>query len=813
MLAVIITAVGLKAKLGRRSSTRRSSAQSGKHRRSRSGSGRRSSTHPAPARAPAVAQALVRPSHPPRPPVVRPSPVPPEPAQGFSDRASVPRPNQMHRPAAEVAVNAGARVAAADQAWVPAGQTLSVGGFAIAGGLIYVGRQLCGAATDEPDPALINPSLPVNSHVPDSAGRRMDYWPSYSRISPECRAAYLQWLAGGRHAHDAYIGYVFLYFYGLERRLLVDAQRSDTARAEHDMLVSEIRRLLGIYGHNHSFRRYAEGLLAVTAPSGRPRYLSPPPTTRLEGEGWVLPFDLRLGLGQLIADGKPIPADWALARLRLDPEVSLRTPATRCPDEFAEIFARRYRDRYGPGLLVKANRGTLAGAYTPASAGFAGQAVRFRTGVPDVTVLSEPVAQLRNVAEEACAELDAYSRYLGRHPEAVGTAAALALLPPGIDRPADATTAALLTWADDNLGDSDQVDVAGAELLARWPATASGRIARSDAVTLARLLDRKGVGLEPDVRFGGPVPTGHVRLVLFRRVTEVESVPSESYRAGAAVAELAAVVAAADGSISAIERDLLVREVTATFGLADEEQRRLRAHLAFVLTQPPTAAALRKHTALLTDAQRRDAGELLAAIAGADGTVNQAEIDSLRRQFTILGLDPAKAYGSAQAADTISGDTLTTLQTVGAPAPSYAIPQPPQPQPDHGSTAVFLDPQLVKQRLVDSDRVATYLAELFTDEDEAADGQSHDSSAAGPDQGSAGLVGLDPVHSTLLRRLAQRPQWTRQEFDNIAAEFGLLPDGAWETLNEASVDTSGEPVCEGADPVQLNSYALEEMLR
>jgi uncharacterized tellurite resistance protein B-like protein len=697
---------------------------------------------------------------------------------------------------------------------VPAGQTISVGGFVIAGGLIYVGRQLCGAATDEPDPALIDPSLPVNSRAPDSAGVRIGYWPSYSCISPECRAAYLQWLADGRHAHDAYIGYVFLCFYGLERRLLVDAQHSGTARAEHDMLVSEIRRLLGIYGYNHSFRGYAEGLLAVTALGGRPLYLSPPPTTRLEGEGWGLPFDLRLGLGQLIADGKPIPADWALAWLRLDPEVSLRTPATRCADEFAELFSRHYRDRYGPGLLVKADRSALVGAYTPASAGFAGQAVRFRTGVPDVTVLGEPVAQLRDVAEEACAELDAYSRYLGRRPEAIGTAAALALLPAGIDRPADAATAALLTWADDNLGDSDQVDIAGAELLARWPATASGRIAKSDAVTLNRLLERNGVGLEPDVRLGGPVPTGNMRLVLFRRVTQADSAPSESYRAGAAVAELAAVVAAADGSVSAIERDLLVREVTAAFGLADGEQRRLRAHLAFVLTQPPTATAVRKHTALLTDAQRRDAGELLVAIAVADGTVNQAEIDSLRRQFTLLGLDPAEAYGSAQAVGTISGDTLTSLRTAGAPAPSYAIPRPPQSQSEYGSTAVFLDPQLVKQRLADSDRVATYLAELFTDdEQEAANGQSLASPAAGPDPGSPGAAGLDPAHSTLLRRLAQRPQWTRQEFDNIAAEFGLLPDGAWETLNEASVDTSGEPVCEGADPIHLNSYALEEMLR
>jgi hypothetical protein len=76
----------------------------------------------------------------------------------------------------------------------------------------------------------------------------MGYWPSYSNIAPGCRAAYLQWLADGCHAADAYIGYVFLYFYGPERRLLVDAEKSAAAQREHDVLVTEVRRLLAIYG-------------------------------------------------------------------------------------------------------------------------------------------------------------------------------------------------------------------------------------------------------------------------------------------------------------------------------------------------------------------------------------------------------------------------------------------------------------------------------------------------------------------------------------------------------------------------------------
>jgi hypothetical protein len=279
---------------------------------------------------------------------------------------------------------------------------VSVGGFSVSGGFLYVGRHLPGAAGGVPDPALIDPGLPVDRRAPDHSGAKMGYWPSYSDIAPGCRAAYLQWLANGRHGPDAYIGYVFLYFYGLERRLLVDADQSEAAQREREALVAEVRRLLGIYGTNHSFRGYGEGLLAVTAPAGSGRrYLAPPPA---EGPDGALPFELQLGLGQLAADGRPLPVDWALAWLRLHPEVWLRTPATRCPEEFAEVFAGRYRDRFGAGLMHQPGSAMLGRTYQPASAAIPAQR-QAGPPVPDVSGTGGPLERLRELADEACADL------------------------------------------------------------------------------------------------------------------------------------------------------------------------------------------------------------------------------------------------------------------------------------------------------------------------------------------------------------------------------------------------------------------------
>jgi uncharacterized tellurite resistance protein B-like protein len=695
-----------------------------------------------------------------------------------------------------------------DGVWVPAGQVVQVGGYPISGGLVYVGRELAAATGGQPDPALINPSLDVDHRSPDYVGAHMGYWPSYSTIAPTCRAAYLQWLADGRHEPHACIGYVFLYFYGLERRLLIDAQKSALARTEREMLVTEIWRLLDIYGTSGSFRGYAESLLAyVTADDNERRYLFPPPTHR---DGWEVPFELRLGLGQLAADARPVPTDWALAWLRLHPEGWLRTPATRCPDEFGEVFTRRYRERCGDGLMLQPSGAILAQRYRPASAGIAEAQLPPGRKVPDVASLGAPLARLREIAGQACDDLDAYSRYIGRHPDGTGTAVALSLLPPGIARPANAATEALLAWADDILGTSDWVQAAASELLTRWSAASPGsQPGKSGAVLLARVLEAHGLGLEPDVRFGGTPPADRAPVVLFRRASEVVSAPSDGYAAGAALIQLGAAVASADGRVAPAEQEFLERRVVASLGLTQDEDRRLHAHLMCTLAAPPTTAALRKRASLLPENQRRSAGALLVALAASDGDVAPAEIDLLVRLFDVLGLERSEVYRQIHTAD---AETLTRMRMAGAPAADYSIPGPSSREVSRVGGHIVLNQDLIKARQAESARAASFLTEIFTDEDTAT------LAAVPPGDGATTIAAdqptsLDTAHGTLLNRLAARPSWTRSDFAGLAADLGLLPDGALEVLNEAAFETVGEPVCEGNDPIDINSYAVEEMLQ
>src|SRR5258706_3635369 len=117
----------------------------------------------------------------------------------------------------------GAPAMRSNATWIPFGVPVTIAGTLIAGGLIYVGtitdkRKLL---LNERD--LIDPILPVSPSPGDVNGSSMRYDQSYGDgMTQRARRAYIDWLAGSRNDQDTYIGYVGLYFSGLERRLLSD---------------------------------------------------------------------------------------------------------------------------------------------------------------------------------------------------------------------------------------------------------------------------------------------------------------------------------------------------------------------------------------------------------------------------------------------------------------------------------------------------------------------------------------------------------------------------------------------------------------
>lgn len=751
-------------------------------------------------------------------------------------RASSPARRIAHR-SGSIPGNTRARVSSTtngDELWISKGSIAETAS-GVLSDMVYVGTGLRAIGSADVEPALIDPTVPVDRTVTDCTVRRLHYWPSYTEASADARAAYLTWLRSGRSDPAADIGYVFIYFYGLERRALHDARTSPVAAAEVPDIEAEVVRLLGIYGRQRSFHGYARAFLDFLTASRMPNaaYRKPPNPDADSS----LSHSHRIALAQCAGDGACLPVDWAYLWVTRSPLATLGTAARRCPNEFRALFREEYRARYGDGLVLPRNRTRLKVEYRPASASFRGApTLTIEPDLPDVSVLSGPVKKLLEVADAAIEKLNRYSRLIGKNPEAAGSFEALVELP-------------ITLWPDDYRRQFEKVrDVvqrAGQpaavpfEKLRSWMPTFA-ELSRGKLNALYSALSSVGLGMEPDIRFGGAVPVTDSRVVLFAddAATAVQEA-STRYMAASLTLHLAAAVAAADGETVDAERTLLLKQMEEWLSLSESERRRLHAHLRFLLLQPPKLTGLKKRIEALNRPEREAVADFLALVAQADERVTPDEIKMLQKIFRLLGLEPESVFSRVHMAAT---EPVRVCTADRDDTDGYAIPvSPPTEEPERHSAptpmlapssrsktkpsrepgVLKLDHQKIDALRKDSERVAAILESVFEVEPSSAQplpatddrARQEDMSEQEPAvEIRPGLLGLDAVHSALLQTLLSRTEWARTELEELAEDRDLMLDGALERLNEASFERLDMALFDDGDPVVLNADAVREVL-
>lgn len=675
--------------------------------------------------------------------------------------------------------------------WIPAGQSVQVADVTIPGGMVYVGTSLP-AQHMANDPCLIDPSKSI-SKSGDYTVRQMSYWPSYSDITPQARRAYLTWLATGRKDPKADIGFVFLFFYGLERRAVIDASKDESVMADFPAIAAELRRLLEIYGpQSGSFRSYGSALLDWVALVELPTRLYEKPVPEFPNT-YELPLYVRLALGQAAVDGTPVPAHLALSWARLDPNISLRTPARRCPDEFEKLFAEKYAELCGRGMTLPRNRTKLKLVYRPASAGMRGYdeiKLTFKD-TPDVTVLTAPTKKLQAVVEAATGPLDAFSRLVGKDPNAKNSLEGYlqlpaTLWPEGAKKVLDSLRL--------RMGDG-MVAMSFQELLDNLGAKAT--FTRDRTLSLVRALESSAIAFEPDMLAGAKLPKPEDKIVLFSMPTsEPMSRTSGPYLVATVTLQLASAVAAADGDFSVDEMMHLRQTITSWTHLTPGQTRRLLAHLRLLMLAPASLTSLKKKFEPLELSVKETIAAFMATVAQADGVVSPDEVKMLEKVYKALGVDSKKVFSDVHAVAAGTKPTAAAVAKVEA-------------------SGFKLDPARIAELQKDTERVTAMLANIFTEVEEVAATPSTElqdvEAEAEAAEAPKGLLGLDEVHTALARMMLSRPEWTREELLDVAADLDLMLDGALESINEAAFEAHDMPFVEGEDPMTVNKEILEKV--
>lgn len=695
--------------------------------------------------------------------------------------------------------------------WVPPGQPAAIGAHAIPGGLIYTGRYL--RSGDGTEPALVNPDLPVappDGHAVDpGTGPQL----AYHLLSPAARWTYLNWLSSGRRT-DTPAGLVLLFCFGLERRVLLDADTDPAVRAELPAITAEVHHLRVRYGDGGPVLRGSLDnlldLLELFTPASRPGAEVP-----------IGRMAVRVALARHAAAATPVPAALARAWVRHHPSLPPRSVEAACPDEFDHLFALRYRDRHGAGLVPPGDVPGIRLRYQPASPGLATTLV-CREDLPDVLAEPRSTRALGSLVDSVATALDPYRRWLTKFPTGRNSLAAAAHLPRELVDAAHGRLGALRVWAERQLDGSPWAVIDASDCWEFWSTAAPERMARDEAAAFLAVLTLLDLGIEPDVRFGAP-PLSRGPAVLFRLARPASDRPGAHFPAAAAIARCAAVVASAARPLD--PRDPLAAAVLATacdlaaaLRLGPGEDIRLAARLAWLLTTRADIDRLARHTTAVTASEREVAGHWLVTVAvAADPVTGPATVAALTRVYRILGLEPDRVFhrlhersvGGAPAlprSATRAGplrpsadepDGPVVVQVADATPSGYALPWAADGAP---SVGVTLDRAAVTRTLAESGAAAALLHAIFHAGDE-------EERVIPP-----GIASLDPAHRALLRVLATRSSWTREEFVSLAATHRVLPGGALDRLNEAAIDTAGAPVIEDGDTLAVDDEVLREML-
>ncbi|MCA9233083.1 MAG: TerB N-terminal domain-containing protein, partial [Planctomycetales bacterium] len=266
--------------------------------------------------------------------------------------------------------------------WVPFGESVSVANAEIAGGGFYLGDH---TRPHSPAVPLVDPALRVDFKQQEWSAE-LGYWPEYERLTPRQRGTLLAYLNSKRESTQVAIGYVFLYYYGLERRIFVDAFHDESLAGELPQLVAEVQRLHRVYGPlNHSFKQYS-GRIATIGPL---LYDSPVPLQPYDSFPWDMSEEMAATLGQAVKAGRGLTAEEAMLWASTLTNASKGKAYSKVLPEIRALFEARYREQYPAGLGVPLPKTKLKFDVMLSAPGY--RSAEFATDLPDVRRVSAPL--------------------------------------------------------------------------------------------------------------------------------------------------------------------------------------------------------------------------------------------------------------------------------------------------------------------------------------------------------------------------------------------------------------------------------------
>jgi hypothetical protein len=231
--------------------------------------------------------------------------------------------------------------------WIPPGESITIAGKKIINGNFYFGNKTKNSCCSALDTSLIDDNLSIIASDKKYTDHSTCFYPKFSLLSPKCKGAYIDWLASDRTDVDVPMCYIYIYFYGLEHRIIFDYQENLVTDNEYLALFNELNSFRLLL-KDTTFYQKATCLMEWMA-INKPRLLQMP-TTNLALIKNSLFFKYTLAIEAI--RNKPISSDLALTWLWQSKNYSFNKKILKDYSIFANLFKKQYYKQFGDGVVV-----------------------------------------------------------------------------------------------------------------------------------------------------------------------------------------------------------------------------------------------------------------------------------------------------------------------------------------------------------------------------------------------------------------------------------------------------------------------------
>jgi tellurite resistance protein len=682
--------------------------------------------------------------------------------------------------------------------WYGPGEPLIHADTLVSDGMVYTserGLQWPG------EPSAIILSLRV-ADVAAHPLQQFGYYPSYDKILPEQRRCYLQWLAAGRKDSDPSqrsLGYLFIFFYGLERRILLDQDRDPA-------LIEEIIRLLQHYGPAHksrSLRSYFLQLMHFAGwQLGSDAYRALWPRLLAFDEDRPDLEGLRFVLANLHQRGEPL--EWMEAcRIALADQESRRsTVVARAQEKFFALFEQRFNEQFAGGLVLEAAKQEALVQYRPASSALAQMTYESRRNnalelrIPNVAGLNRQFKALPAIWNSCVDDLSGYSRALrSTKPGQAVALAAWKALPRELRKLEDHPLKPAFNEIVANAPrEGDYVFVPTAMLATLVGIAERARLTVVHSREIAEIAETLGWEIAPDPRITGLPLAWNQELAIYTMGALGKG--TETVTGAVRLQYLAITLAAADGVIEPEELDTFYRLVAPQ--ITDENGWRcVRATEASLRRDPNVALRSLPQMSKLIPAEAREfVLRLMALIAAADGEVSLDELKLLRRIARAFGLNPDSAERLLREDEAFYEVTIASAErssTRGEAIPSRA------PQ----AVAFSLNRERISALTQETAEVISLLSVVMAETEEAPCPPSSPPPPPPESDQVEWLRELEPRYRAAVLALLRHDEITSHDFDCLAAAHHLMPDDLFNAVNTWADNTLGDFLLERGENIRI----------